>query len=162
MIDDVSVQRRRTSREGEMAHVKVAFLLTHDEDGYPPESVETVWATPVEDPEGYRIDNIPFFAKGVALNDIVRAEYVAGQLQFREVLVESGHSTIRVLLWNEQDTQAVREEFQKQGCSSELTDLPGLIAVDVPPEVGYYTIHPLLEAGAAAGRWDYEEGCIGA
>ncbi len=51
-------------------YVKVVVALEKDEDDYPPADYENLWATPVE--EGlFRIDNIPFFAKSIALGDIV-------------------------------------------------------------------------------------------
>jgi hypothetical protein len=53
-----------------ITHARIAFELEQDEDGYPPVSAETLWATPT--PEGFwRIDNIPFFVYGIAPFDII-------------------------------------------------------------------------------------------
>ena len=54
---------------------RIQFRLTLDEDGYPPASGETLWATALGDGT-YRIDNIPFFATGVSLGDVVEAEMI--------------------------------------------------------------------------------------
>ncbi len=144
-----------------MAQAKIAFRLIQDEDGYPPETVETLWANSGAGEGLFTIDNIPFFARSVAFGDQVRAELVDGQWEFREVVHRSFHSTVRILVWNKDETQSVRDEFRALGCASELSGLPGLIAVDVPPELSYPNIFSILKAGAEGGRWDYEEACIG-
>ncbi len=47
------------------SRVKIVFELQQDEDGYPPVTRESLWATPT-DGGLYRLDNIPFFAHGCA------------------------------------------------------------------------------------------------
>lgn len=42
--------------------VKILFELEQDEDGYPPASTETLWASRAGDGL-FKIDNIPFFAR---------------------------------------------------------------------------------------------------
>ncbi len=44
--------------ESEPEHVKVLFRLEKDEDGYPPEEVESLWG--ILRSEGIELDNIPF------------------------------------------------------------------------------------------------------
>jgi hypothetical protein len=62
----VRVLSIRMKDTGSERHVKVLFQLEQDEDGYPPASVESLWALPKG--EGlFQVDNIPFFATGVAL-----------------------------------------------------------------------------------------------
>ena len=51
-----------------MNRVKVAVQLPPDS----PSDKETLWAESVG-PDLYRLDNIPFYAKGIALDDIVEA-----------------------------------------------------------------------------------------
>jgi hypothetical protein len=57
--------------ESENRYVKIAFELVQDEDGYPPDRWETMWAIEIE-PGLFSIDNIPFFARGVSPGDVVR------------------------------------------------------------------------------------------
>ena len=54
-------------------HVKVPFRLEVDEDGRPPASVESLWATDLGDGT-VRLDNTPWFVRGVASGDIIRVE----------------------------------------------------------------------------------------
>lgn len=138
--------------------VKILFRLERDEDGYPPEDVESMWAVPVQG--GYRLDNIPFFARGVSAEDVVSASEEGGVLYYTGLVNEGGHSTVRVLIWNQEETEAVREELRAMGCDSERTNIPGLIAVDIPPSVRYHDVRTLLDAGEKNGRWEYEEGCV--
>lgn len=54
---------------------KVVFRLEQDEFGYPPTDTEIVWA--YELPNGnYRVDNIPFYIRGVSSNDEISVERV--------------------------------------------------------------------------------------
>ena len=36
-----------------------------------------------------------------------------------------------------------------------------VLAVDVPPSANIYDVYRLLDAGASAGAWDFEEGHCG-
>jgi hypothetical protein len=140
-------------------HVKVLFSLEQDEDGYPPASVESLWALPKG--EGlFQIDNIPFFATGVAWGDIISASQEEGAFRFQEIVQPSGHSTLRVAISEAADVPAVRALFAQKGCSVEQSHLPRLVAVDVPPSVPLESLRVVLEAGRAQGRWDYEEACL--
>ena len=144
---------------GSKRHVKVLFHLEQDEDGYPPASVESLWALPKGDGL-FQVDNIPFFATGVAVGDIVLAAQVDGAILFQEVVQASGHSTLRVAISEAADVPAVRALFEQKGCSVEQSHLPRLIAVDVPPSIPLGSLRPILVAGQEQGRWDYEEACL--
>ncbi|HEX8434618.1 DUF4265 domain-containing protein [Archangium sp.] len=140
-------------------HVKILFHLEQDEDGYPPVSAETVWAIAVG--EGlYKIDNIPFFATGVAVEDIVSAKPDAGQLLYQEVVHPSGHSTLRVVVYKHDEVPEVRGIFKQLGCSTEQSHLRGLIAIDVPPSASWDELKRMLDTGREQDRWDYEEACL--
>src|SRR4051794_37589642 len=58
---------------------------------------ENLWAE-VLGSDRFRIDNVPFYAYGVSLGDVVRADEIDGRLVFRDVVARSGHSTYRVLV----------------------------------------------------------------
>ncbi len=118
-----------------MHSVKVFFELQQDEDGYPPVTCESLWATPVGNGL-YRFDNIPFFARGVAYEDVV--------------------SAVR------RDAKApeLRRELEALGCDTEQSHIPNLFAVDVPPSVSLEEVRRLLETGDASEHWEYEEACL--
>ena len=42
-----------------------------------------------------------------------------------------------------------------------MSDLPRLVAVDVPPHVPYEGIKTFLEQGEQAGQFEYQEACLG-
>lgn len=141
-----------------MSKVKVAIRY----QGSSPDEfeIETVWADPV--PDGYRIDNIPFYAPSIAYRDIVAATRGAnGQLEYQRLVRASGHSTVRVAIENLDDVEVVRRELRTLGCASELSELPRLIAVDVPPLVPYPRVRAFLDAGRKVERFDFEEACLG-
>jgi hypothetical protein len=142
-----------------IGHVKILFHLEQDEDGYPPASVETLWA--FELGEGlYKIDNTPFFATGIAVEDVISAEPEAGMLVYKEVVHPSGHSTLRVVVYNHDEVPEVRGLFKQLGCPTEQSHLRGLIAIDVPPSVSWDELKRVLDTGRAQDRWDYEEACL--
>lgn len=136
-------------------HVKVLFYIERDDGTC---EVESVWAVP--QPEGFRLDNIPFFARSVALGDVVSATREAdGTLRFAGLVTESGHSTLRVLINDPEDVQRVRDELRAMGCDSERWRT-SLIAVDVPPGIEYAEVRAYLERGERSGEFEYEEACL--
>ncbi|WP_375771809.1 DUF4265 domain-containing protein [Archangium gephyra] len=141
--------------------VKVFFELQQDEDGYPPVTCESMWATPVGDGL-YRLGNIPFFARGVAYEDVVSAvQRDDGTRGFVEVVRPSGHSTLRIIVYEASEAPALRHELEALGCDTELSHIPNLVAVDVPPAVSLDEIRRLLEMGTVSERWEFEEACLG-
>lgn len=141
--------------EPDGSHVRVQFYIPQDDGTF---EVESLWAVPVA--IGYRLDNIPFFVRGLAWGDVVSVEAEPdGGLRYKELVATSGHSTVRVLLSFPGDTQRVRDELGALGCSSERWR-NNLIAVDVPPNVAYESVRSYLDIGEKAGLFEYEEGCL--
>jgi hypothetical protein len=141
---------------------RVKILFEYDGAIAGPPEVESVWAIPTAD--GFRLDNIPFFAREIAAEDIVSASVDAdGMLRFSSLVSPSGHSTVR--LWFakglEADVQRVRQELRDLGCPSELSYLPRLVAVDIPPTVPYANVRELLDNYERRGVFEYEEACLG-
>lgn len=137
-------------------HVKILFNVERDDGTH---EIESVWAIP--DGEGYRLDNIPFYARGFALGDIVSATLDSdGALLCTGIISESGHSTIRLWFSDSKDVQGVRDELRRMKCSSEL-DLSRLVAVDVPPDIPYEVVRDYLDKKERSGIFEYEEGCLG-
>lgn len=137
-------------------HVKILFEFGNAHGDV---NVESVWAIPVE--QGYQIDNIPFYAKEVACNDVVSASSdEEGLLYFTGLIKASGHSTIRLWFESRVDVAEVRDTLREMGCSSEL-DLPRLVAVDIPPSVPYERVRTYFDQLECAGVLEYEEACLG-
>jgi hypothetical protein len=133
--------------------------LEQDEDGYPPTTEESLWVRPLE--EGlFQVDNIPFFAWDIALDDVVAADPEESVWRFRKVVRRSGHATLRLLLYDVAEVPAVIERFAKLGCLSERSHIPGLIALDVPPSTPWAEVKRLLVEGEAKDLWGYEEACL--
>jgi hypothetical protein len=149
-----------TMASSENDWVKVVVTLEKDEDDYPPAGYENLWTQPVGGGL-FRIDNIPFFAKSIAWGDIVSAIPEQGLLKFKEVVKPSGHSTLRLIVYDEAEVPSVLEQFGKLGCTNEKSHIPGLIALDVPPSVSLEALRQVLDSGMEQGRWDYEAACLG-
>ena len=124
------------------------------------EETEAMWV--IRRDAGYEIDNIPFYVKELALGDVVAARQDdSGLLWFSELVRPSGHSTIQLWFSHEKEVESVREALKQMGCASEVSDLPRLVAVDVPPDVPYEKVKAFLEQGEHAGRFEYQEACLG-
>ncbi|HEX8699117.1 MAG TPA: DUF4265 domain-containing protein [Myxococcaceae bacterium] len=138
--------------------IKLIVPLEKEADDYPPVDYEELWSTPSG--EGlFRIENIPFFARGLSRGDIVSAVADEEGLRVQEVVHISGHSTIRLLIKREEAVPTVIEKFERQGCDSETT-FGKLVALDVPPTVPLEDLLEKLEMGFAQSEWEYEEACI--
>jgi hypothetical protein len=138
---------------------KISFELEPDADGYPPDRWESLWAS--EEEGGlYRMDNIPFYAKGISSEDVVTALTNEGRLQFERLVRPSGNSVVRLYVSDVSDMQATRDTFRELGCESELHSNPKFVAVEIPKAVTAYPVDELLEAGAKSGRWEYEWGVL--
>ncbi len=133
--------------------VKIQFLWD-DEDG--PQN-ESTWARPT--PEGFVVENIPFFVRGYAYLDVVAAVRDAdGVRVVTELLRASGHGCIRVIAADVADIAALRAEIRALGCGSELCS-GKFFAVDVVP-AAWPALHAFLSAAEEGGRLEYEEGCL--
>jgi hypothetical protein len=146
--------------------VKVFFRLEQDADGWPPVSSESLWARPAG-PNEFVLDNVPWWVRGVACGDRVRAELdLSGALEFREVVESSGRYTIRVIPYGDDpaadQVRRVNDEFATLGAEAEsmIDGAAVILALDIPPTAQLAEIKRRLQNGEAAGRWAYEEGCI--
>jgi hypothetical protein len=150
---------------GGMDRVKVRFALDPKDEDWPPVTSEGVWARPLSGDQ-YELDNVPWFARGVAFGDRVRAEADDdGVLVVTERVEWSGRYTVRVIpLGDEPATELVSRvigDFAALGVSCESA-LPSykVVALDIPWDADLSRIKALLVAGETDGRWGYEEGCI--
>ncbi|MET7931211.1 DUF4265 domain-containing protein, partial [Streptomyces sp. NPDC005349] len=90
-------------------HVKVDFRMDIDEDGWPPASVESMWAVNLGDGT-VRLDNTPWFVRGVASGDIIKVELDGdGVLWAGETVWPSQNCTIRLIVLKDDGSAAARQ-----------------------------------------------------
>lgn len=125
-------------------------------------ATESVWA----EPEGYgtyKIKNVPFYAKGISCEDIVRAEPQDGNLVFRGVVRHNGHSTYRIYAPSGRTSPEVESligVLQQMHCEIEpATDK--LVGVDVLPEADIYKVYETLADAERKGSIGFQEGHCG-
>ncbi len=145
-------------------HVKVHFRMDIDEDGWPPASVESLWAVDLSDGT-VRLDNTPWFVRGVASGDIITVELDdEGVLWAGDTVQPSQNCTIRLIVLKDQGSAAARQSvlkaFHSLGTTGEGIERYGMVALDVPPEADLQRIRKLLEHGEAKEWWHREEGCV--
>ncbi|MBS0555483.1 MAG: DUF4265 domain-containing protein [Proteobacteria bacterium] len=135
---------------------KINFCLMPDADGYPPVSVESLWANPSGN--NYVIDSIPFFTSEATLGDLVRVKRGEGDaLWFEGVERPSGHSLLRAVFFDEASVGEVIASLVAAGCDTERMNVFKLLAIDVPEDVSLADVQRILQQESAAGRLDYEE-----
>ena len=110
---------------------------------------ESMWAREIEG-DLFALKNLPFFAFGLNLGDVVRAP-LAGRMREVEVVVRpSGHRTLRIM-FGEHVTQAEQKRYldalRELGGSFER-GTKRLVAVDAPPDAKYDAMIALLD------RWE--------
>ena len=145
-------------------HAKVRFALDQDDGGWPPVKSEGLWAVPLGG-DRFRIDNTPWFVRGIAADDVVEALAGSdGVLWATQRLESGGRQTIRVIASIDGslngDPVAVRAQFIPLGLTGEIAPEYRMVALDVPPATALAPVKALLVAGERDGRWDYEEGCV--
>ncbi|MET7778798.1 MULTISPECIES: DUF4265 domain-containing protein [Streptomyces] len=150
-----------TTPEG--PYVKVHFRL-EIEDNWPPASVESLWA--VDQGDGtMRLDNIPWFVRGIACGDVVAVEPDEEDVPWAgEVVRRSENCTIRLIVLREGGTGAARQSvinaFRELGVDGEGIEQFRMVALDVPPTADLAKVQGLLNQGVAKEWWHMEEGCI--
>jgi hypothetical protein len=124
-------------------------ILLRSPDG----DVETLWADPADAPDAYTLDNVPWYAYGVSLGDVVEAHAVAdGMLEMTRVLRKSGNRTLRVLLtvampareWTAESRRLV-DGIRERGAGIENMNKK-LVAVTVPPAVDLLALAAYIDA----------------
>lgn len=145
-------------------HVKVHFRMDIDTDGWPPASVESLWAVDLGDGT-VRLDNTPWFVRGVASGDIIRVEVDDEGVRWAGDTVQSSENcTIRLIVLKDGGSGAARQSvlkiFHSLGTTGEGIEQYWMVALDVPPTADLPKIHKLLVHGAAKEWWHWEEGCV--
>jgi Domain of unknown function (DUF4265) len=139
---------------------KMFFSLEADEDGYPPVSIEGLWVRSLDAGTAV-LDNIPFYAQGIAPGDVLSiVRDSQGEVWFRGLLKSAGASVFRIHASTEIEVARVREELLDLGLPSEVDAAVRLVAVEVPVDRGIGDLLSYLMAGQEANRFDFEEGVL--
>ena len=138
-----------------MSDSKILLTYKDDEGQY---QIESVWAS--KEGDYYKINNIPFFAINIALDDIVSVDEDEGALYFKKLIKSSGHSAVQLIILNGYDVAGIGKELEDLGCTWEGSHIKNCIAVDVPKDISYDIVRKYLDKGERAGRWSYREACL--
>ena len=111
----------------------------------------------------YEIQNTPFFAKGLAYLDVVRAELREGSLTVIEAVTPSRHSTYRIFVDHSgAEVKELIQQLTNLGCSHESYKTEEWILYEL--DVQHKSVEgsfKLLQEGEALGLWDFDEGHFG-
>lgn len=161
MIDRESVEHESTDSRGE-SYRRMAFNLPLEDDDpehpWPPYAVETMWVEALGE-NRYRLDNIPFFVKPLAVNDIVRghpADPNSAVVWFSDRLEWSRRSTVRIIFFSGEEH--ILNALVEMGCCYER--LRQIVAVDIPAGSVVDHVHAFLSDKQASGNLDLEEACL--
>jgi hypothetical protein len=121
-------------------------------------AVENVWTD--KEGEYHRIKNIPAFAYNLAYNDLISVENDNDELYFDSLIEPSGHSTVQIIIYSDDDVEEVKNKITDLKCSWEGTHIRGYIAVDVPEEVDYKIVKQYLDELFKEKKLDYKEACL--
>ena len=123
---------------------------------------EVEMVSALKEENGYRICSIPFFAKHLAIGDLVAIDDEGGIHYFDDILEKSGRSTIRIIFYNESIVNGTLNKCKALGAiPNTLEKSRTLVALDVPADVDYGPLRLYLEDGQNNGFWEYEEACLG-
>jgi hypothetical protein len=134
-------------------------LVYHEEidDQY---QIEMIDAT--KEGEYFRVASTPFFAKHLAIGDLIAVDDEDGVHYFDDLIGKSGHSTIRIIFIDETVTETTLREVRNLGAIPHfLPDTVRLVALDIPPNIEYSRIKAYLQEGMNNQLWDFEEACLG-
>lgn len=130
--------------------------LERDADGYPPWDEEEIWAIPAGE-RLFRLDAVPTFACGLSHRDVVSVRAVAQRWYVDSLVEPHGHSTVRVVLFDDARHDTLMALGNRHGVHVDHTPVPGLFAIDIPPDKPFGEIVADLQGGLDRHWWDYEE-----
>ncbi|UXY15227.1 DUF4265 domain-containing protein [Chitiniphilus purpureus] len=112
--------------------IKVLFEVDTGDGPLPQLGIESMWAEQTG-PTMARLCNVPFFACGVALGDLVQIEQAAdGAWKFVEVVQAAEASTLHAFAFSQDEKKQVIDRFAAQGCIVETGPTPAYLAIHIP------------------------------
>lgn len=143
-------------KEEDSKFLKILFRFYNtSEEKY---MVESCWAT--RHKENFQLENIPFYMKLYAYEDIVKAELIDEFYEVKNLIKASGNSTIRIYVFDNNIIDIVKQSISDLGCDCEISRKESLIAVNIPSGVSFNKVKSFLDKGYNNDVLDYEEACI--
>ncbi|MFG3117514.1 DUF4265 domain-containing protein [Streptomyces sp. NPDC048197] len=141
---------------------KVAFDLPDDTADWAQASTERLWTGKTSVQMEVQIRNTPFYVKGISFGDIVRvrADHERREFVFEEFVSEAGHSTVRIIVKDDDARDMVDTMLRSFECSWEIDTTGSLWAIDVPPHVDYASMRYALLRVANEGKIGIEEAAL--
>ncbi|MFC8819009.1 DUF4265 domain-containing protein (plasmid) [Streptomyces enissocaesilis] len=141
---------------------KVAFDLPDETADWADASSERLWTGKTSVQMEVQVRNTPFYVKGISLGDIVRVrvDHERRELVFEEFVSEAGHSTVRVIIKDDDARSVIDAMLRSFDCSWEVDTTGYLWAIDVPPHVEYSSMRAALLRVADEGKIGIEEGAL--
>ncbi|MFG2894542.1 DUF4265 domain-containing protein [Streptomyces sp. NPDC048248] len=141
---------------------KVAFDLPAETADWAHASAERLWTGKTSVQMEVEVRNTPFYVKGIAFRDIVRVrvDHERREFVFDEFVSESGHSTVRIIIKDDEVRGMVDATLRSFGCSWEIDATEALWAIDVPSHVDYASMRRALIGVADEGKVGVEEGAL--
>lgn len=141
---------------------KVAFDLPDETSNWARASSERLWTGKTSVQMEVQVRNTPFYVKGIAFKDIVRVrpDHERREFVFEEFVSEGGHSTVRIIIKDEDARDMVDATLRSFECSWEIDATGYLWAIDVPPNVDYASMRVALLRVADEGKIGIEEGTL--
>jgi hypothetical protein len=136
----------------------VLWRLEQDAHGYPPASVEGLWAKRTA--SGYVVDSTPFYAYGIAPGDIISTTEDGEQSWFDTLQQSGGASVFRIRVKAAAEVEHVRTALEDFGCPCQAEPAVRMLAVEVPAERTLDTLLYYLLTQREAGILDFEEGVL--
>ncbi|MCX2889771.1 MULTISPECIES: DUF4265 domain-containing protein [Pseudomonas] len=136
----------------------VLWRLEQDAHGYPPASVEGLWAKRTA--TGFQVDSLPFYTYGIAPGDIIDTTEDGEQSWFAALQQSGGASVFRVRVKTAAELEQVRTAIEEFGCPCQAEPAVRMLAVEVPPALALDTLLYYLLTQREAGTLDFEEGVL--
>ncbi len=119
---------------------------------------EIIWVQ--KSNEYFKVDNIPFYAPNLALNDIISVEVDQGELYFDELIQASGHSTLQIVFFDDNCSDEVLKYLENFECSWEGMKNEPYYSIDIPPHIDYSGIKSYLIEQRKVKILDFQEACL--
>nr|WP_303828264.1 DUF4265 domain-containing protein [Asticcacaulis taihuensis] len=139
--------------------IRITFKLERDEEGYPPNDYETLWAEPLEG-QLFRIDNAPFFVKGISSDDIVSVVSDGNVTYFDKLIRPSENSTVRIVFYNKFEKDNIVSHLKYIGCYTEQSHIDSLVSVEIPNNISFNEVMDYIKMWYDKDVLDYEESAI--
>ena len=140
---------------------RMLFAYTDSDSG---DSVERMWVRALGRSE-YVLDNIPFYVRGLAVDDVVLGTIEDDVLIYRSLARQSGHSTFRVIVLLAEQKEPVCAALHGFGCEVERfsqSNQSTLLAVVIPQTVNCLPLSEYLYYKHMSCVIEYEEASVSA